>query len=793
MTNSCGKGRDEDISSRTRITVAVLLGAILLSLSAVSISPFAAGGEHPPVGLDDIFWTKGLPIVISGEDFVVDPNQTLYIGPGVIVLIEENRGIDVKGRIIANGTSDEPIQFTLDPGSAYGSTWRSLDFIEGEGSVLEHVLIDFARTGLRISSSSPRLVNSEIGAFRSAVVVDSRIGPASNPIFENSSIFSGMSHFDFDVSGTSWVTALNTTFNSTKTKMGDPTAHIERQWFLDVHVDNSIGENVEVANVLLEDNANGTATDIGLTNKDGALSLVATEYVDSFGFFGKNRTYFTPHDITASKLGYTDHSLGQLWIDSNRVAYLTLVDQKKPVTTLVVSGPTHGTAPTYIGSTTQFSFDISPGGSEPVQTVYAINGGEWQLYTHTPFGLTDEVLNTISYYSFDPAGNKESQNSDEFNLDTTAPTVTMTLDPNGDGSNPVNIDSETYFELAASDSGSGMESLRYSSDGASFRDYVGRIAFSDEKHYNISYIVKDNIGNTANGNLWFRIAFPVPVVVNNPPYFIREPIEDGKVGEDYVYYGEAYDPDEDDVLSYSLVNSPAGMAMDPNTGLVTWTPEDWQKGQNLIFIYVTDGKDSDVQIFYIRVQEKDPEPEDNLMLILGAMGVTTIVLGAFAGLTEYGRFRFYLFFVVPLYSKLNRDKVLNQFLRGQIYGYIMAYPGENYSSIKKAMGVENGTLTHHLYILEREGFVASRVDGRNKRFYPAGVAAERKTKASMIQKAILKMIRQGPSLTQTEIAEALGTSKQVVNYHIKSLQKVGLLSVAKNGSSLEYQDLSRKQ
>ena len=93
-------------------------------------------------------------------------------------------------------------------------------------------------------------------------------------------------------------------------------------------MDNTIGENVEVASVLLEENANGTASDIGLTDKDGTLSLVATEYVDGFGFFGENRTYHTPHVITASKLGYTDNSLGQFWIHTNRVAYLTLVDEE---------------------------------------------------------------------------------------------------------------------------------------------------------------------------------------------------------------------------------------------------------------------------------------------------------------------------------------------------------------------------------------------------------------------------------------------------------------------------------
>jgi predicted transcriptional regulator len=791
MKRSCGKGREKGISSGRRLTIAVLLGVFLLSLGTISISPFAVGGDDPPHGLNDIFWTKGLPIQITGQDFVVNPGQTLYIEAGVTVLVDDNLGIDVRGRIIANGTSAEPILITTKLASI-DKLWRSLAFIEDEGSVLKHVSILMARNGLQISSSSPRFTNSEISALRSSVVADSRSGSDSYPVFENCSIYSGMAYFDFDVSGSSWVTALNTTYNNTKIKIGDPTAGIERQWFLNVHVDNSISEDVEAADILLEDNANGTTADNGLTNNEGVSRLIATEYVDNFGFFGENRTYYTPHVITASKLGYSDASVGQMWISTNRNAYLTLADPVKPVTTMVISGPTHGTAPLYVGDTTQLEFDVSPGGTEPVQTLYSIAGAVWELYDHTPFYLTKEGANTISFYSFDPAGNVETTNSRSLSLDTTAPTVSTTLNPSGEGGDPVTIDSETSLELEASDDGSGVKSLRYSSNGGSFRDYLGKIAFSEERDYNISHIVEDNMGNTASGNLWFRIAYPVPIVVNNPPYFIRSPIEQGKVGDDYIYFAEAYDPDEDDVLSYSLINAPVGMGIDQLTGTVTWSPIEGQEGQNLIFIYVTDGEDGDAQIFYIRVQEEDPEPVDNTLLILGAMGTVAITLGAFTGITEYGRFRFFLYFLVPLYSKLNKDKVLNQFLRGQIYGYIMAYPGENYSSIKKAMGVENGTLTHHLYILEREGFVSSRVDGRNKRFYPAGVTREKKTKASMIQKAILKMIRQGPDLTQTEIAEALGTSKQVVNYHIKSLQKIGLLSVAKNGSHLEYKDLSKK-
>jgi predicted transcriptional regulator len=790
MKRSCGKGRDDGISSGKRIATAVLLGVLLSFVSTASLGPLGIGGDVPPESAN-IVWTKGLPWEITGQDFLVESDQTLYIEAGVVVHLGENIGIDVEGRIIANGTAAEPIQFTIKPGSSYDALWRSLDFNVDQGSVLEHVGINMARTGIRISSSSPRFVSSDILSSRSAVTVNSRGGPDSSPVFENCILFSGLSHFDFDVSGASYVTALNTSFNETKTKMGDPKSNLTRQWFLDVLVDNSIPEMVRDAEVSVDDNASGTSSVSSTTDSTGLSSFIVTEYIMHYGLFGDNRTYYTPHVVSASKSGYTDDSIGQLLIDTNRIVYLTLIDVEKPTTTLIVSGPTHGTDPLFIGATTELSFDITPGGTEPVQTKYSINGGTEVLYNQIPFNLVKEGNNTISFYSFDPAGNDELIRSESLHLDTEAPSVDVILDSDGVGTDPIKLDSETWLELEAIDEGSGVKSLMYSVDGGILRDYTGKIAFSVEKHYNVSYVVQDNLGNSAGGNLWFNIAFPVQPIVNNPPYFIWNPAEDGKVSEAYVYHAEAYDPDGDD-LTYSLMNSPVGMTIDPNTGLVTWIPEAGQEGQNLIFIYVTDGTDGDVQVYYIRVHEKDPEPESNSLLILAGLGAILTIMGAFTGVTEYGRFRFFLYFLVPLYSKLNRDKVLNQFLRGQIYGYIMAYPGENYSSIKKALAVENGTLTHHLYILEREGFVTSRVDGRYKRFYPTGAAQEMKKKATMIQKAILKMIRQSPNLTQTEIAEALGTSKQVVNYHIKSLQKVGLLLVAKNGSSLEYRDLSKK-
>ena len=55
----------------------------------------------------------------------------------------------------------------------------------------------------------------------------------------------------------------------------------------------------------------------------------------------------------------------------------------------------------------------------------------------------------------------------------------------------------------------------------------------------------------------------------------------------YRYTAEAQDPD-DDPLRYSLPNAPAGMTIDPDTGLVQWTPAAGQAGPHQVSLRVQD-------------------------------------------------------------------------------------------------------------------------------------------------------------------------------------------------------------
>ena len=91
--------------------------------------------------------------------------------------------------------------------------------------------------------------------------------------------------------------------------------------------------------------------------------------------------------------------------------------------------------------------------------------------------------------------------------------------------------------------------------------------------------------------------FPEP---NNPPVITSTPIETATLEKLYTYTIEANDPDGD-ALTYSLTTSPAGMAIDAATGIITWIPT--AIGSYDVTIVVSDGKLSDTQSFTITTKK----------------------------------------------------------------------------------------------------------------------------------------------------------------------------------------------
>lgn len=179
--------------------------------------------------------------------------------------------------------------------------------------------------------------------------------------------------------------------------------------------------------------------------------------------------------------------------------------------------------------------------------------------------------------------------------------------------------------------------------------------------------------------------------------------------------------------------------------------------------------------------QKNKEP----VAVTTSTGISLLALCAVA-LTETGKYKLLLFLTmaIPLYTRIQKEDVLDQFVRGQIYGYIKTNPGAYYNQIRRQIGVKNGTLSYHLGVLEKTELIQSRREGLKYRaFYPTGMKfpqAER-FRLTELQIRIINAARKSPGITQKEIAEVLHAKPQTVNYNVRVLSQAELLDVMKDG------------
>jgi predicted transcriptional regulator len=180
---------------------------------------------------------------------------------------------------------------------------------------------------------------------------------------------------------------------------------------------------------------------------------------------------------------------------------------------------------------------------------------------------------------------------------------------------------------------------------------------------------------------------------------------------------------------------------------------------------------------------------DGAIIITAGISIFAIVsCSLFIGGTEIGKYKFLTLIFVPLYSKLHHDNVLDHFTRGQIFGYVQAKPGEHYNTIKSALGLKNGTLSHHLKILEKEEFIFSIRDKFIARFYPKGykISPNGVEHLNKFQETILAKIQIQPGIAQRELTDQLGASQQVISYNLTKLLRDKMLIVVKQGRENTY-------
>ena len=126
-------------------------------------------------------------------------------------------------------------------------------------------------------------------------------------------------------------------------------------------------------------------------------------------------------------------------------------------------------------------------------------------------------------------------------------------------------------------------------------------------------------------------------------------------------------------------------------------------------------------------------------------------------------------------GKIGTEVALDNFNRGKILGYLRANPGTGLRELTREMDMGNGSISYHLQVLEKLGYVKSRKAGNRRFLYPAGYRGLERVVFPRREQELYDMIIKNSGCSQAELADALGVASPTVSHHLRSLLDKGLV------------------
>ena len=200
-----------------------------------------------------------------------------------------------------------------------------------------------------------------------------------------------------------------------------------------------------------------------------------------------------------------------------------------------------------------------------------------------------------------------------------------------------------------------------------------------------------------------------------------------------------------------------------------------------LYLDVNAGGSISIAQYGLMAEVVEPTPAE-ATLPQGTLAAATVAFaggGAWLALRRLEWLRYALLGgLLPLYSRLAPSRLLEQEKRDLLHRLVKDEPGIHFSALKERTGLPNGVLVHHLRTLERHRLITSRRDGPLRRFAatPAAFPAPTPRPVTPMQARVLELLA-GGSMTQRQIADALGLTQQGANRHVKALERRGLLAI----------------
>ena len=144
---------------------------------------------------------------------------------------------------------------------------------------------------------------------------------------------------------------------------------------------------------------------------------------------------------------------------------------------------------------------------------------------------------------------------------------------------------------------------------------------------------------------------------------------------------------------------------------------------------------------------------------------------------------FLKFVAVPLFTRLRRDRLLDNPVRARLHERIRAEPGIHLAELVDFTGLGKGATRHHVDQLVKHRLVVEAQDGGFARYFCAGEVPPEVARREMVLRAgatreVYDLLAAEPGLSLREAAARLGMAAPTVHRYRKRLEKAGLLPAA---------------
>lgn len=138
-----------------------------------------------------------------------------------------------------------------------------------------------------------------------------------------------------------------------------------------------------------------------------------------------------------------------------------------------------------------------------------------------------------------------------------------------------------------------------------------------------------------------------------------------------------------------------------------------------------------------------------------------------------------------------KEAALELETRRNIFAYVSKYPGCHMRKIQRDLDLGMGQAEYHLNFLEEQELLASQTSGNKKRYYVADEVhyPHRKVLGILRQNVprnIILIVLENQPLSFGDILNQLDISKSTLSFHLKKLEKAGILKVVKEGRQKVY-------